>query len=93
MQVLQLLHEITELGTPEARTCWRPTTSAAPCTRPFLADPRRPANAARFIYLNPAARAFFANWDTAAFDTAPLLRREADRNPYDKDAGFEPTTP
>src|SRR5690349_10569664 len=30
---------------------------------PILADPRRPANNARFIYLDPAARDFFVDWD------------------------------
>ena len=29
---------------------------------PVLADPRRPANNARFVYLDPAAREFFADW-------------------------------
>jgi len=52
---------------------------------PMLADPRRPANAARFIYLDPAARDFFPDWDHAADDIAATLRAEAGRNPYDKD--------
>jgi transcriptional regulator with XRE-family HTH domain len=49
---------------------------------PLLADPRRPANTARFIYLDPASRAFFTDWD--ADDIAAMLRSEAGRNPYDK---------
>ncbi|MFF3561338.1 helix-turn-helix domain-containing protein [Streptomyces sp. NPDC002574] len=52
---------------------------------PLLADPRRPANIARFVYLDPAARAFLPDWDRAADDTAAMLRGEARRNPYDKD--------
>ncbi len=28
---------------------------------PMLADPRRPANNARFVYLDPASREFFAD--------------------------------
>lgn len=51
---------------------------------PILADPRRPANTARFIYLDPAAREFFTDWDKAADDIAAMLRSEAGRNPYDK---------
>jgi transcriptional regulator with XRE-family HTH domain len=51
---------------------------------PVLADPRRPANTARFIYLDPAAPAFFTDWDKAADDIAAMLRAEAGRNPYDK---------
>jgi transcriptional regulator with XRE-family HTH domain len=52
---------------------------------PLLADPRRPANLARFIYLDPAARAFLPDWGKAADDVAAMLRGEAARNSYDKD--------
>jgi len=51
---------------------------------PLLADPRRPANNARFVYLDPASRDFFTDWDRAADDIAAMLRSEAGRNPYDK---------
>ena len=51
---------------------------------PVLADPRRPANNARFIYLDPAAREFFADWERAADDIAAMLRSEAGSNPHDK---------
>ncbi len=51
---------------------------------PVLADPRRPANNARFIYLDPAAREFFADWERAANDIAAMLRSEAGSNPHDK---------
>lgn len=51
---------------------------------PMLTDPHRPANSARFIYLNPASREFFADWDRTADDIAAMLRLEAGRNPYDK---------
>ena len=51
---------------------------------PLLAGPRPPANNARFVYLDPASRAFFTDWDRAADDIAAMLRSEAGRNPYDK---------
>jgi transcriptional regulator with XRE-family HTH domain len=51
---------------------------------PVLADPRRPANNARFVYLDPASREFFADWERAADDIAAMLRSEAGRNPHDK---------
>jgi len=51
---------------------------------PLLADPRRPANTARFIYLDPAARDFFTDWERAADDIAAMLRSEAGHNPQDK---------
>jgi transcriptional regulator with XRE-family HTH domain len=51
---------------------------------PMLADPRRPANNARFVYLDPAAREFFSDWERAADDIAAMLRSEAGSNPHDK---------
>ena len=51
---------------------------------PLLADPRRPANNARFVYLDPASKDFFDDWDRGADDIAAMLRSEAGRNPYDK---------
>ncbi|MGI5502268.1 helix-turn-helix transcriptional regulator [Lentzea sp. CA-135723] len=51
---------------------------------PVLADPRRPANTTRFVYLDSAARDFFVDWDRIANDAAAMLRLEAGRNPYDR---------
>jgi len=51
---------------------------------PILVDPRRPANTARFIYLNPeAASQFFVDYDQITRDAAAMLRLEAGRNPHD----------
>lgn len=50
---------------------------------PVLADPRRPANVSRFIYLDPAAREFFVDWEQVANDSAAMLRLEAGRTPHD----------
>ncbi|MEZ0352444.1 helix-turn-helix transcriptional regulator [Mycobacterium sp. pR1184] len=53
---------------------------------PVLADPRRPANTARFIYLSPdAARNFFVDYDQIAGDVAAKLRMEAGRDPHDEE--------
>lgn len=52
---------------------------------PVLADPRRPANTTRFVYLRPdEAREFFVDYDRIANDAAAMLRLEAGRNPHDK---------
>jgi transcriptional regulator with XRE-family HTH domain len=48
-------------------------------------DPVRPANHARFLFLNPRATTFWSNWDKAAGDTVALLRAEAGRDPYDRE--------
>jgi len=52
---------------------------------PVLADPRRPANTTRFVYLQPeAAREFFVDYDRIANDAAAMLRLEAGRDPHDR---------
>lgn len=43
----------------------------------------RPANTARFVYLDPAARDFFVDYDRLAQDVAAVLRLEAGRTPHD----------
>jgi transcriptional regulator with XRE-family HTH domain len=52
---------------------------------PLFADPARPANHARFNFLNPRARDFYPDWERAADDTVAMLRTEAGRDPYDKE--------
>lgn len=53
---------------------------------PVLADPRRPANTTRFVYLEPdAAARFFVDYDQVARDAAAMLRLEAGRHPHDKE--------
>ncbi|MBE1577079.1 helix-turn-helix transcriptional regulator [Amycolatopsis roodepoortensis] len=53
---------------------------------PVLADPRQPANTARFVYLDPdAAREFFIDYDHVADAVATKLRMEAGRNPHDEE--------
>jgi transcriptional regulator with XRE-family HTH domain len=51
---------------------------------PLFADAARPANFARFTFLDPHARVFWADWERAADDTVAMLRTEAGRDPYDK---------
>jgi transcriptional regulator with XRE-family HTH domain len=52
---------------------------------PVFADPARPANTARFVFLDLQAREFFRDYDSAANDTVALLRAEAGRDPYNRD--------
>jgi hypothetical protein len=52
---------------------------------PIFADPARPANTARFVFLDSQATELFRNYDKAANDTVALLRAEAGRDPYDRD--------
>jgi transcriptional regulator with XRE-family HTH domain len=51
---------------------------------PVFADPVRPANLARFTFLDPHARTLWGNWIGVADDTVALLRTEAGRDPFDR---------
>jgi transcriptional regulator with XRE-family HTH domain len=50
----------------------------------LYADPRRPANIARFTFLDDSARHFYRDWDAAAETTVAVLRTEAGRDPRDR---------
>ncbi|MED5803930.1 helix-turn-helix transcriptional regulator [Gordonia sp. Z-3] len=47
-------------------------------------DPSQQPNTARFVYLDPASKDFFGDWERGADDIAAMLRSEAGRNPHDK---------
>jgi transcriptional regulator with XRE-family HTH domain len=51
---------------------------------PMFDDPARPANHARFAFLQPRARDFWRDWDPIATDTVAMMRTEAGRDPYDR---------
>jgi transcriptional regulator with XRE-family HTH domain len=51
---------------------------------PVFDDPARPANLARFAFLDPRATDFYPDWEGAANTTVALLRTEAGRDPYDR---------
>ena len=51
----------------------------------MYATPARPVNNARFVFLDPKAEAFFADWETVAGECVAILRWAAGRDPYDRD--------
>ena len=51
----------------------------------FDARPAHERNQARFLFLDPAARELYADWDAAAADTAAMLRMDAGRYPDDRE--------
>jgi transcriptional regulator with XRE-family HTH domain len=51
---------------------------------PIFANPDRPANFARFQFLDPAARDFYPVLSDAIRTTVALLRTEAGRDPFNK---------
>ena len=48
-------------------------------------ESRGPANMARFTYLDPRARDFFADWNRAAKECVAALRTQAGHEPFDRD--------
>jgi transcriptional regulator with XRE-family HTH domain len=50
-----------------------------------FSNPDRPANLARFVFLDPRARDFYVDWDGIADAGAGSLRAAAGRDPYDRD--------
>jgi transcriptional regulator with XRE-family HTH domain len=51
---------------------------------PVFDSREQPANSARFTFLDPAAHAFYADWERTARDLVAHLRSEAGRNPYER---------
>jgi MmyB-like transcription regulator ligand binding domain len=47
-------------------------------------SPGRPANGARFIFLDSRARDFYCDWDHVANEVVAMLRSEAGHDPYDR---------
>jgi transcriptional regulator with XRE-family HTH domain len=50
-----------------------------------FAGSTRPANTARFVFLDPCAPDFYIDWEQVTDDVVAILRSEAGRNPYDRD--------
>jgi len=48
-------------------------------------SPHGPPNSARFIFLDPRAAGFYADWEQVATDAVAVLRHEAGTDPYDRD--------
>jgi transcriptional regulator with XRE-family HTH domain len=51
----------------------------------LFADPVRPVNNARFVFLDPRSQRFYVDWERGADDLVAILRTEAGRNPYDRE--------
>jgi len=52
---------------------------------PVYADPARPANLARFCFLDPRSHELYPDWDDVANTTVALLRTEVGRDPLNRD--------
>jgi transcriptional regulator with XRE-family HTH domain len=51
---------------------------------PVFDTPARPANTARFVFVDPRADSFFAEWDRVASEIVASLRSEAGCDPCDR---------
>jgi transcriptional regulator with XRE-family HTH domain len=50
----------------------------------MYAQPQRPPNFGRFVFLDPRSHDFYLDWDVSARQTVALLRSEAGRAPHDR---------
>lgn len=50
-----------------------------------FANPERPANLARFVFLDPQAHKFYRDWEGIADAAVGNLRAQAGRDPYDQE--------
>ncbi len=48
-------------------------------------SPNQPTNTARFVFRDPRATTFYADWERVATDVVANLRAEAGRDPYDRE--------
>ena len=51
---------------------------------PVFDSPVRPANTARFVFLDPRSTEFYRDWERIAHEMVGVLRAEAGRDPYDR---------
>ena len=66
-------------------TSWPPTELGRALYSELYVAPTRPANHARFVFLDPRAEAFYSDWDRAANETVAILRWAAGRDPHNRD--------
>ena len=78
------LHRLACDGQQHARRLPDRQRARPRAVRPTLRQPRAAPNAARFIFLDPAAQQFFPDWEKTAKDVVAALRSEAGRNPHDR---------
>ncbi|WNV87437.1 helix-turn-helix transcriptional regulator [Umezawaea sp. Da 62-37] len=83
-RVLELMTEVPAFVGNGRGDVLAANTLAQVLYAPMFDDPHRPANHARFAFLNPRARDFWRDWDRIATDTVAMMRTEAGRDPYDK---------
>jgi transcriptional regulator with XRE-family HTH domain len=50
----------------------------------IFADPQRPANHVRFLFLDRRSQDFYPDWESSANDAVAVLRSEAGHDPYDQ---------
>ena len=65
-------------------TSWPRTTSAGRCS-PSCTATQRDRRITPFVFLDPHAEAFYADWERAASECVAILRSAGGRDPYDRD--------
>jgi len=83
-QLLDAMHDVPALVQNGRLDILATNNLGAAVFSELYVQPQRPANFARFVFLDPRAAAFYRDWDDGAQQTVALLRAEAGRSPHDR---------
>jgi transcriptional regulator with XRE-family HTH domain len=83
-QLLDAMHDIPVVVQNGAVDVVAINTLGRALFAPMFEDARRPANFARFLFLDPAAPHFYQQWEDSSEQVVALLRSEAGRSPHDR---------
>lgn len=83
-QLLDAMHEVPALVQNGRLDILATNALGAAVFSELYVQPQRPANFARFVFLDQRALAFYRDWDDGAQQTVALLRAEAGRSPHDR---------
>jgi transcriptional regulator with XRE-family HTH domain len=83
-QLLDAMHDIPVVVQNGAMDVVAMNTLGRALFAPMFEDARRPANFARFLFLDPAAPRFYQQWEDSSEQVVALLRSEAGRSPHDR---------
>jgi transcriptional regulator with XRE-family HTH domain len=83
-QLLDAMHDVPALVQNGRLDILATNTLGAAVFSELYVQPQRPANFARFVFVDPRSLTFYRDWDGGAQQTVALLRAEAGRSPHDR---------
>jgi len=83
-QLLEAMHDVPALVQNGRLDILAINPLGAAVFSELYVQPQRPANFARFVFLDPRAHSFYQDWNDGAQQTVALLRAEGGRSPHDR---------